>query len=144
MSIHILKTKPHSHTLQMSVRDYELDMQGIVNNSIYGQYFEHARHTFLISKNIDFAKLAKEGVNLVVSKIEIDYKQALTSQDRFTVITEAMQISKIRCQFKQKIIRDHDQKTTTSALITAVATDAKSGRPIRLDMLSSLFSEQSS
>ena len=32
--------------LKMSVRDYECDLQGIVNNAVYQNYLEHARHQF--------------------------------------------------------------------------------------------------
>ena len=58
--------------LEFSVRDYECDLQGIVNNGVYLNYFEHARHSFLITKKIDFAGLHAEGIDLVVSRIEID------------------------------------------------------------------------
>ena len=52
--------------LQMAVRDYECDMQGVVNNAVYQNYLEHARHEFLKLHGLDFAVLAKAGINLVV------------------------------------------------------------------------------
>ena len=45
----------YQYELNFTVRDYECDLQGIVNNAVYLNYFEHTRHTFLIGKNIDFA-----------------------------------------------------------------------------------------
>lgn len=30
-------------SIEMEARDYELDLQGIVNNSVYQNYIEHAR-----------------------------------------------------------------------------------------------------
>ena len=38
------------YNLRFIVRDYECDLQGVVNNANYQHYLEHARHEFLISK----------------------------------------------------------------------------------------------
>ena len=37
------------YELPMKVRDYECDLQGIVNNANYQHYLEHTRHEFLLS-----------------------------------------------------------------------------------------------
>ncbi len=65
------------------VRDYECDMQGIVNNSVYLNYLEHTRHKFLLSVGCDFATLHPQGIDPVVKHMEIDYKQSLRSGDKF-------------------------------------------------------------
>ena len=44
-----------AYTVKMSVRDYECDLQGIVNNAVYQNYLEHARHLYLQSKGIDLS-----------------------------------------------------------------------------------------
>ena len=59
---------------ESEVRDYECDMQGIVNNSVYQNYLEHARHLFLRSKGIDFVEVTEKGIYFIVTRIEIDYK----------------------------------------------------------------------
>ena len=43
--------------LEMKVRDYECDLQGIVNNANYQHYIEHTRHEFLLAQGISFADL---------------------------------------------------------------------------------------
>ena len=48
--------------LEFQVRDYECDMQGVVNNSVYQNYLEHARHEFLKMLGIDFAEMTRRGV----------------------------------------------------------------------------------
>ena len=45
------------YELEMKVRDYECDLQGIVNNANYQHYLEHTRHEFLLSTGVSFAGL---------------------------------------------------------------------------------------
>ena len=45
------------YELEMKVRDYECDLQGIVNNANYQHYLEHTRHEFLTSVGISFCLL---------------------------------------------------------------------------------------
>mgnify|MGYP001463481959 CR=1 FL=1 len=63
--------------VDFKVRDYECDLQGIVNNSVYFNYLEHARHEFLHANGVDFAQLTRDKINLVVMRSEMDYKQSI-------------------------------------------------------------------
>ncbi len=115
-------------TLEMAVRDYECDLQGVVNNAVYQNYLEHARHEYLKEIGIDFAALAAEGINLVVTRAEIDYKASLTSGDTFVVEVRPERISPVRIGFRQDIYRLADRKAVVKALVTGTALNAK-GRP---------------
>ena len=57
------------YELEMKVRDYECDLQGIVNNANYQHYLEHTRHEFLTSVGVSFAALHEQGVDPVVARI---------------------------------------------------------------------------
>ncbi|WP_306522796.1 thioesterase family protein [Rheinheimera sp.] len=114
--------------VDFKVRDYECDMQGIVNNAVYFNYLEHARHEFLHSKGIDFAALARDGVNLVVVRSEMDYKGSLTSGDLFQVTVVYEQISKLRFGFRQQVVRSRDAAVLLEALVIGTAVNAR-GRP---------------
>ena len=115
-------------SVEFKVRDYECDMQGIVNNGVYFNYLEHARHEFLHSKGIDFAELARQQVNLVVVRSEMDYKAPLQSGDHFVVTVVFEAISKLRFGFRQQVIRSKDDKVMLEALVIGTAVNAK-GRP---------------
>ena len=116
------------HNIDFVVRDYECDLQGVVNNANYQHYLEHARHEFLISKGVFFAELHDSGVDLVVTRIEIDYKYPLRSRDRFSVKTNIEREGNVRLVFIQDIYRLPDHKLIVKARITGIAT--KNGRPV--------------
>lgn len=115
--------------IECKVRDYELDLQGIVNNSVYQNYLEHARHEFLLTQNIDFAALHREGIDLIVSRVEIDYKASLKSQDKFVIKLAMRKEGYVRIVFYQWIERLPDHARMIEAKITGVCL--KNGRPAR-------------
>lgn len=115
-------------SLEMAVRDYECDMQGVVNNAVYQNYLEHARHEYLQSIGINFAALTQQGINLVVTRVEIDYKLSLISGNRFVIEVRPVRISPVRIGFRQDIYRLPDRKMVVKALVTGTALNVK-GRP---------------
>ena len=74
----------YQHELTLKVRDYECDLQGIVNNANYQHYLEHARHEFLLSIGISFAQLHEQGIAPVVARINMAFKTPLKSADQYT------------------------------------------------------------
>ena len=115
-------------SLEFIVRDYECDLQGVVNNANYQHYLEHARHEFLISKGISFVQLHEEGVDLIVTRVEIDYKYPLRSRDKFVVTVSIEREGNARLVFIQDIYKHSDNKLVIHAKVTGVAT--KNGRPV--------------
>jgi len=89
---------------KFKVRDYECDLQGIVNNANYQHYTEHACHEFFLSRGVSFADLHDKGIDLVVSKITIEYKKSLKSGDDF-VCRLYMEKEGIRYVYYQDIYR---------------------------------------
>ena len=126
--------------LAFTVRDYECDLQGVVNNAVYQNYLEHARHEFLKARQIDFAALTQAGINLVVVRAELDYKGSLISGDAFVIHTRFTRISRLKFGFIQDIFRVGDEKPLLSALITGTAVNAQ-GRPFIPEELNSLLEQ---
>lgn len=114
------------YELTMKVRDYECDIQGVVNNANYQHYLEHARHEFLLSLGISFADYHDKGIDFIVYRIEIDYKTPLRSRDEFVV---GIQLKKegIRWIFDQEIVNKASGKTCVQAKVVCVAL--VNGRP---------------
>lgn len=113
---------------EMMVRDYECDIQGIVNNAVYQNYLEHARHEFLHSIGLDFVKLHDDGIDAVVTRIEMDYKLPLKPRDRFIVKLGMHKQGRIRFVFDQAIFRKDDGRLVLEAQVHAVLT--RNGRPV--------------
>ena len=113
--------------IEMEVRDYELDLEGIVNNSVYLNYLEHGRHRFMKNLGLNFSELHKEGIDAVVTRIEIDYHSPLTSNDRFLVRIRLQRKGKLRLLFHQEIDKLPDHITVVKAIVTA--TCLFNGRP---------------
>jgi acyl-CoA thioester hydrolase len=123
----------------MSVRDYELDLEAIVNNAVYMNYLEHARHEYLRDCGLSFEALTRAGVYLVVTRVEMDYLSPLRSGDRFTIGVRVEQVSRVRWGFQQEIRRDPGgELVLKSRLIVAGMNAEGSPRLPRevIDMLS--------
>ena len=125
------------YSLNMNVRDYECDIQGIVNNGVYQNYLEHARHEYLKQLGIDFAEYARQGINLVVVRAELDYKTPLASGDKFTVTVEMVRESRVKFAFIQQIHRSGDNALIMDARIigTAINPHGRPEIPEKLDAL---------
>lgn len=63
--------------LPIKVRDYEVDAEGIVNNANYLHYLEHTRHEFCEQAGFSFRQMHSQGIDPVVSRVEINYKRSL-------------------------------------------------------------------
>ncbi|MFC0119301.1 acyl-CoA thioesterase [Pseudoalteromonas xiamenensis] len=124
--------------VELSVRDYECDLQGIVNNGVYFNYLEHARHEFLLANGVDFAKLAEDKINLVVIRAEMNFKDSLKPGDRFVVEVEPTRLSRLKFGFLQRVVRMSDEKVMLDALIVGTSVNEQ-GRPFLPDAVDSLF-----
>ena len=104
---------------RMEVRDYECDIEGIVNNANYLHYLEHTRHLFLKSRNLSFAEMHRKGVDAVVARMNLQYKVPLICDDEFV---SRLSVSKegIRYVFRQDIYRLPDEKLCVKAVVELV------------------------
>ena len=107
------------YELKMKVRDYECDLQGIVNNANYQHYIEHTRHEFLTATGISFARLHEEGIDPVVARLTMALKPPLKSGDEF-VTKLYMKKEGIKYVFYQDIFRLPDMKIVIKSTVETV------------------------
>ncbi|WP_067831880.1 acyl-CoA thioesterase [Actinomadura kijaniata] len=72
-------------TVPVSVRGYELDTQGHLNQAVYLQYAEHARWELLRAAGVPHDRLLADGVGPVVLETTIRYRRELRGGDEVTV-----------------------------------------------------------
>ena len=105
--------------LPFKVRDYECDLQGIVNNANYEHYIENTRHEFLMILGVSFAALHEQGTDAVVARIQMQFKTPLRSGDSF-VSRLALRKEGIRYVFQQDIYRQPDERLVLRSTVEAV------------------------
>lgn len=132
--------KEFDFQIELEVRDYECDIQGIVNNAVYQNYLEHCRHKFLNYAGLDFAAMHNDGIDGVVIRAEIDYKFPLCPGDEFFVRLKLAKHGRLRIVFKQQVVRKADEKLMVNANITVAIT--KNGKPVLPDIFFEKFKEK--
>ncbi len=124
------------YELTLKVRDYECDLQGIVNNANYQHYLEHTRHEFLLSAGVSFADLHTQGIDPVVARITISFKTPLKSGDQF-VSKLYLKKEGIKYVFYQDIFRKEDNKIVVKAVVDTVCV--VNGRLTQSEVFDKLF-----
>ena len=128
-----MENNDYIYTLEIAVRDYELDSEGIVNNAIYLHYLELTRHEFCRWAGYSFKEMSADGIVPVLNRVEIDYKTPLRSGD---VMLSSLWIERVgaRFIFYQDICKKGTGERVVSAAVTIVCME-KNGRINRGDDL---------
>ena len=101
--------KKYIFETRMQVRDYECDIEGIVNNANYLHYCEHTRHLFLQQCGLSFAEMHEKGVDAVLARMTMQFKTPLRPDDEFI---SRLRLTKegIKYVFHHDIYRAEDEK----------------------------------
>ena len=112
--------KDYLFTTELETRDYECDLQGVVNNANYQHYLEYTRHKWLRSRGQSFQQWHNEGIDVMLSEINIKYKTPLHGQEEFVSCLN-LHREGARFIFDQDIYRKADMKLCISATVTVVS-----------------------
>lgn len=108
------------YQVELAVRDYECDMQGIVNNAIYQNYMEHTRHEFIKTLGLNFTTLCEQGIDVVVARIAIAFKNSLRGDDRF-ISCVSVEKQGVKYVFDQAIFNAETGQVIATGKVTTVA-----------------------
>lgn len=124
------------YELPIKVRDYEVDVEGIVNNANYLHYLEHTRHEFCEQAGLSFRQMTEEGLTPVVRHIDITYLSSLGLGD--TMISRiALERDGARFIFIQDIYAADGVRPVVKARVTIVSIE--NGRLGRGDRIAEAF-----
>ena len=112
------------------VKDNEIDIQNIVNNAVYLQYFDFARRECLLSRGIDWEKWHHNGLNLVLVHVDMEIKSSLQANDEFYVISTYEKSGRLKIIFNQEIRRADNQKLVAKAKNTLVCVSILKGKAV--------------
>lgn len=114
--------KNYVFKLDMKVRDYECDLQGVVNNANYQHYMEHTRHEFLESLGENFGAMHEKGIDAFVSRVEIQYRTSLRSGDQFSSYVNLRKDGP-KLVFEQEIYREPDHVLAAKGTVDVVVVE---------------------
>lgn len=107
----------YRHSVQVRVRTYEVDSQGIVHNINYLKYLETGRVEY--RRNLGYTILPNgifnDGLKVVVVRNEIDYKGFAYLDDLLNVHTRISWIKNSSFCFEQFIQKDRDKSIIAEA-----------------------------
>ncbi len=120
-------TRTPDVTLAFKVKGYDIDVGGIVHNSVYLLWLDDIRTAFL-EKVQPIEQQLKLGYIPVLSKTEITYRRAVKFGDRPVGRMHLEHVSKLRWRISCDFVVD--QVVTTQAVQEGCLVDLTSGRPV--------------
>ncbi|MSP06769.1 MAG: YbgC/FadM family acyl-CoA thioesterase [Candidatus Fonsibacter sp.] len=110
------------YTHQIKVYYEDTDAGGIVYYANYLKYFERARSELIYSLGYNHKELNdKFDIKIVVHKFSIIYKKPLFFEDKITVETFIKNVSNLRIEMEQNILRD--KEVLAEAIVELVTVD---------------------
>lgn len=111
------------HRTTIAVRSYECDSYGHVNNAVYLNYLEVARHEMLAALGMDHATMRAAGFGLVVARIDIRYRRPSLAGDELVVLSRATKRLRVGGVIAQRILRG--EELIAEADVTWVSIDGR-------------------
>ncbi len=111
------------HRTTLTVRSYECDSYAHVNNAVYLNYLEVARHEMLEALGMDYEAMRSAGFGLVVAQIDIRYRRPAVAGDVLTIMSHATKRLRVGGIIAQRILRS--EEVIAEAEVTWVSIDGR-------------------
>ena len=125
------------------VRYYETDRMGIVHHSNYIRWFEEARMDYVRRAGIDYADIEKQGVLMVVTGVDCEYRSPLRYGDTVEIETRLSSWNGVRCAFSYRVFRQGEEGPAAAGNSRHGFLDERTRLPVnirkKLPDLSALF-----
>jgi acyl-CoA thioester hydrolase len=121
----------YEYKRSFKVRDYECDIQGVVNNATYQRYMEVTRNEWLYEEmGLNYSKMTADNKFLFVSRIVIEYKYPLRPNDKFWCGGIVRRTSNVKLVAIQDIYReDNVEILKADIVIVGVSPNGGYGLP---------------
>ena len=114
---------------RLTVRTYECDSYGHVNNANYLNYLEFARYELLRAVGFDYAAMIEAGYGIYVARVEIDYKEPAFADDELLIKSRPVKKGAVSGIIAQEIWRGN--ALLSEAKVTWAFVDS-TGRPTKV------------
>ncbi|SDO50785.1 acyl-CoA thioesterase [Desulforhopalus singaporensis] len=121
----------HSFTTTVRVLYGDTDAAGVVYNANYLRYFEKGRTELMREWICTYSDIEKMGFILPVTECWARYKAPAKYDDLLTIETSISELSKYKCKFAYRIVREDRENNRTQLLVkgytvhVATTTDGK-------------------
>jgi len=119
-----------AHRTTIIPRFGELDPYNHVNHAAYVAYFEAARCVALDDIDMSLSDLSERGLQIVVTKLEVKFREPATARDSLIVETYVDEMKRVSSTWKQQIMRESDSRTLVEAELTLGVCDSL-GKPTK-------------
>jgi thioesterase-3 len=121
-----------SHTSQIKVRGFHLDIYQHVNNARYLEFLEEARWEYL-EESGDIEFFQSLGLAWVILNININYRASATMGHTLDIETSLSKVGGKSAVFNQKITIAGTDVAVADADITFVVLDQKTGKAVPIE-----------
>jgi thioesterase-3 len=121
-----------THTIDIKIRGYHLDLFGHVNNARYLEFLEEARWA-AFEKSVDLEALARKGFAFTVVNININYRRPALMNDLLIVETSMAEWRRRSAVVRQEVKNKDSEELVADAAVTFVILDTQKQRSAVLE-----------